>query len=64
LTNTRRRKKKKGAKDRKKTTIFLNCNIQYARPRKEKDVGEKQEESGKRRKKRKYLMATAKECFL
>jgi hypothetical protein len=30
------------------------------RPRKEKDVGEKQEESEKRRKKRKYLMATAK----
>jgi hypothetical protein len=42
----------------------VNCNIQYPRPRKEKDVGKKQEESGEKEKKRQYLVATAKECFL
>jgi hypothetical protein len=44
-TNTRRGKKTEQKIERKQS-FFVNCNIQYPRPRKEKDVGKKQEESG------------------
>jgi hypothetical protein len=57
-------KKSNRAKDRKKTIIFLNCNIQYPRPKERKGCGRETRRIKKKKKKRKYLMATAKECFL
>ncbi len=47
----------------RKQSFFLNCNIQYPRPRNKKDVREKQEESGKRKKKRHTLWPLQKNVF-
>jgi hypothetical protein len=37
-------KKKTEQKIERKQSFFVNCNIQYPRPREEKDVGKKEEE--------------------